>query len=74
MKNFNTVLILLWILSSSILIVENMVLWQNAFVYIANSSTSMLSIASIITGILMWYGIKWKLSENNVSEETDFNF
>ena len=74
MKNFNTVLILLWILSSCILIVENMVLGQNAFVYISNSSTWVLCVVSIITGMAMWYGIKWKFTENHTSEEDNFNF
>ena len=58
MKNFNTILILLGILSASILVVENMVLGQNAYVYISVSRTWVLCIVCIITGFVMGYGVK----------------
>jgi len=73
MKNFNTVLILVWILSGSILIVENVVTGQQAFVYITVHKTWVLCIACILTGIAIGWGAKWKLSEWP-SEEQNFDF
>ena len=56
MKNFNTILILVGILAASILIVENIVLSQQAFVFISrNSSTPVLAIVSIFTGMVLGF-------------------
>lgn len=56
MKNFNTVLILIGVLSASILLVENIVLSQQAFVFISrNSSTATLTLVSIITGMVIGF-------------------
>jgi hypothetical protein len=76
MKNFNTILILIGILSASILVVENIVLNQQAFVYISRtSSTATLAIVSIITWIVIGFGIKGKILEKDGDwEEDSFNF
>ncbi|MCD5375474.1 hypothetical protein LR010_03425 [Candidatus Gracilibacteria bacterium] len=76
MKNFNTILILVGILAASILIVENIVLSQQAFVFISrNSSTPVLAIVSIFTGMVLGFGIKGKIIERgDHGEEDSFNF
>ncbi len=76
MKNINTILILVGILSASILIVENIVLSQTAFVYIDRSSnTWMLSFVSILTGMVIGFGIKGKMVDGkSEGEEDSFNF
>jgi len=76
MKNFNTILILIGILAASILIVENIVLSQQAFVFISrNSSTPILAIVSIMTWMVLGFWIKGKLLERwQQSEDDSFNF
>lgn len=74
MKNFNTILILIGILSACVLLVENMVLRQQAFVYIYYSNTAMLVLVWIVTGVILWFGLKGKMSENKTNEEEDFHF
>ena len=75
MKNFNTVLILLGILSASILIVENMVLRQQAYVFIYYSNTWVLCFASILTGMALGFWIKGKLTEAPTDAGSDsFDF
>lgn len=74
MKNFNTILILLWILSSCVLIIENIVFRQPAFVYVYQSTAAVLCVVCIITGFMLGYGIKWKMTEWDKTEEDTFDF
>lgn len=67
---FNKILIFGGLALSAILIVENMVIQTQAFVFLSrNSSTAMLSIVSIIIWIWIWFGIKWFFSSTD--EEND---
>lgn len=71
MRNINTILILVGILSMSILTVENMVINQQAYVYIYYSKAWVLSIVSVVTGILIGFGIKGKLVEQPGNADDD---
>jgi heme/copper-type cytochrome/quinol oxidase subunit 2 len=51
-----------------------MVLRQQAFVYIYYSNTAMLVLVWIVTGVILWFGLKGKMSENKTNEEEDFHF
>ncbi len=63
-----------WISLAAILIVENMVVWMPAYVFINPSSkTWILSFVSIIIWIFIWFWLKWML-EKNQTEEVDFDF
>jgi len=55
----NKILIFWGLAVSSILIIENLVMWQQAYVLISNSSTAwFLSLFSTIIWIWIWFGLK----------------
>lgn len=67
---FNKILIFGWLALSAILIVENMVVPTQAFVFISKSSTSwMLSIISIILWIGIWFWFRWFLNQDDSNDE-----
>ena len=67
---FNKVLIFGWLALAAILIVENMVIQTQAFVFLSrNSTTAMLSIVSILIGMAIWFGIKWFIQQENKDDE-----
>lgn len=68
------VLILIGILSACILLVENMVLQQPAYVYIYSLRTWHLVLASIATGTMLGWGLKGKFSEKQEAEDDSYNF
>lgn len=69
--NFNTILILVWVLFGSILIIENMVVPLQAYVIIWITKSYMLAIASIATGILIGYGLRGKIDGDSKPAEDD---
>ncbi|MCP4524254.1 MAG: hypothetical protein GY828_08610 [Candidatus Gracilibacteria bacterium] len=71
----NKILIFGGLALSAILVVENMVIPTQAFVFLSrNSTTWMLSIVSILIGIAIGVGIKGILSDNKEDTGDDFNF
>lgn len=72
--NFNTVLILVGILISSILVIENMVVNFQAYVLIWITQSWILAAVSIVTGIIIGYGLKGKMLEDRNVEEDGFWF
>jgi hypothetical protein len=67
---FNKILIFGWLALAAILIVENMVIQTQAFVFLSrNSTTAMLSIVSILIGMAIWFGIKWFIQQENKDDE-----
>ena len=58
----NKIFVFLGIALWSILIIENMVIWIPAYVFIDNSSTGwMLSLVSIIIWVFIWYWLNWMI-------------
>ena len=57
----------------AVLIVENMVSWMVAYVFIDTGWTRLLSLVSIITWIFIWYWLKWVFTDEKVNED-DYNF
>jgi len=73
--NINKILILVGILFSAVLIIENIVVPLQAYVFIWITKTFMLSIASIGTGMLIWYGLYGTLNSSwKKTEEDDYDF
>jgi hypothetical protein len=72
--NFNTILILIWILFSFVLVIENMIVPLNAYVLIWNMKTWTLAIAGILTWIIIGYGLRGKMWEQPNSDDDSFNF
>lgn len=72
---FNKILIFGWLALAAILIVENMVVQTQAFVFLSrNSTTAMLSIVSILIWIWIWFGLKWFLSQDKDEYDENLNF
>lgn len=69
--NINKILIWVWILLSSVLIIENAV-QPMAYVFIWQSSTMFLSFISICVWIWIWFGLRWFLNWKDTEEESDF--
>jgi len=72
--SFNTILILIWVLFGVVLIIENMVVPLQSYVFIWVTKTWILAIMSIITWILIGYGLRGKLTEQPKSDDDSFNF
>ena len=59
-----------WCLSA-ILIIENMVSYMPAYVFInSGSSTYMLSIVSTVVGLFIWFWLKWMLEKPTWDDES----
>ena len=72
---FNKILIFGWLALSAILIVENMVVPTQAFVFLSRWSTTwMLSFVSILIWIAVWFGLKWILSQDWDSYDENLDF
>ena len=72
---FNKILIFGGLALAAILIVENMVVPTQAFVFLSrNSTTWMLSFVSILIWISIWFGLKSLLAQdsNKYDENLDF--
>ena len=69
----NKLLIWIWFLLAAILIIENMVLWQYAILFLdrwANSWT--VAFVSTLIWIWMWYWIRWIIFDRkNIVEDSD---
>jgi uncharacterized membrane protein len=70
----NKILVFWWLALSAILIVENMVTWMTAYVFIDSWAQSwFLSFVSIIVWILIWFWLKWMFEkENGDNDNYDF--
>ena len=71
----NKILVFGGLALSAILVVENMVVPTQAFVFLSRNSTSwMLSVVSIIIWIWIWIWLKWLLSQDNDSYDENLDF
>lgn len=69
----NKILIFGGLALSAILIVENMVVPNQAFLFIDRGSTSwMLSMVSILIWVWMWYGLKSFFTQEDTDDNYDF--
>lgn len=61
---------------AAILVVENMVSWLQAYVFIDSWSKAwVLSFVSVAVGIFIWYWLKWMFSKNsNDDYDSDLDF
>lgn len=69
--NINKTLVLVGILFSAVLIIENMVVPLQAYVFVWITKTFVLSMASIATGMLIGYGLHGMMLTKNENEESD---
>ena len=70
----NKIFVFWGIAVAAILIIENMVTWMPAYVFIDSWSTAyMLSFVSIIVWIFIWYWIKWML-EKETGDNDNYDF
>ena len=68
---FNKILMFWGLALSAILIVENMVVPTQAFVFLSKSSTTwMLSIVSIIIWVAIWFWIRWFMNQEDSNDES----
>jgi len=71
----NKILIFWGLALSSILIIENIVIPTQAFVFISsNSKTWILSFISTLVWMGIWYGIKWFIMWWVEKEDVDLDF
>ncbi len=70
------ILIGVWVLLSSILIIENIVTSSSWYLFLdKNAGTWLIIFVSIIIWMAMWYGVKWIMSKNkNIEEDDSYNF
>lgn len=60
---------------SAILIVENMVTWMQAYVFIDSSSQAwILSFVSIIVWIFIWYWLRWMFNKDDWIDNENYDF
>jgi len=73
--NYNKPLILTWILFSCILIIENVVIPMQAYVFVRLTKSWMLWLTCIWVWVMLWYWIRGAMIKKNFDdEEENFNF
>lgn len=65
-------LVLIWILLASVLIIENMVVPFQGFIFLWVSTTWVLSMFSILIWIMIWFWVHWMMM--NKDQEYDDSF
>lgn len=71
----NKIFVFVWISVWAILIIENLVTWMSAYLFLdSNAKSWTLSFVSIIVWIFIWYGLKWMLEKDNSSEDENYDF
>ncbi len=71
---FNKILVFWGLAAAAVLIVENMVTWMSAYVFIDSSSKSwILALASVIVWFFIWYWAKWML-ERDAHDDDNYDF
>jgi len=75
-KNMLNKILIFWGLAlSSILIIENLVMWQQAYVLISNNSTAwFLSMFSTLVGVWIWFWLKGFMINWNEPEDDSLDF
>lgn len=70
------IFVILGLALAAILVIENMVSWLQAYVFIDSWAKAwFLSFVSVIVGIFVWYGIRWLISKNkNDDYDSDLDF
>jgi hypothetical protein len=58
---------------AAILIVENMVTWTTAYIFISNGWTWFLGLVSAIIWIFIWWWFRWMLEKDN-SDDENYDF
>lgn len=68
--------ILVWasILLGSILVVENMIVWWYAYIWIWTSSSWTLVLVSMLIWVMLGYWGKWLLSSKSQNNDDDFDY
>lgn len=73
--NINKTLVLVGILFSAVLVIENMVVPLQAYVFVWITKTFVLAIASILTWMIIWYGVHGMMnSKAEEGNDDDYNF
>ena len=71
----NKILVWLGLALTSILIIENMVITNNSYLFIDSTSKSWIlaSVTSII-GVAIWYGLSWLFKKDNYDNDDNIDF
>ncbi len=60
--------------AAAILIIENLVIWLQAYVFIdSNSTAGFLSLISTIIWVFIWYWFRW-MFEKKASDDENYDF
>ncbi len=71
----NTILILLGILFSSVLVIENIVTYSPAKVFVRDSKARMLGVVCIGVWFIIGYWVRWNMVKTNFDDDEDnFDF
>ncbi len=62
MKNFNLILVLVWILLFSVLIVENIAIPMQVLVFISYKEVYWLVFFSTVIWVMLWWGFYWMIN------------
>lgn len=65
-------MILVWILLSAVLLVENMIIPLQWYVFLWNSTTWALTFWAIIVWMMLWYWISWYMNSKDWDYEDSF--
>ncbi len=67
-------LILVWILLGSVLVIENVVSWYPAYLFLDTSANLWITmLIAILIGVMIWYWIRWKISKSS-NQDDDFDY
>jgi len=70
----NKILVFWGLALAAILIVENMVTWWLAYVFIDSwAKASTLSFVSVVIGMFIWYWLKWMFEKSN-GDDDNYDF
>ncbi len=71
----NIAFVFIGISLAAILIIENMVIWMPAIVFIDSSSKWwILSIVSIIIWIFIWFWLRWMSNKDKSNNDDNFDY
>jgi len=71
---FNKILVGVWILLSSVLIIENIIVSAGAYLFLPYTNTWTVIFVSVLIWISIWFWIKWLTIKTDYKSEDDYDF
>jgi len=69
---FDKILIGAWILLGSILVIENMVIWQMWYLFLTQGiNVWIIILIALLIGVSLWYWVRWILNNKSNEDESD---